>query len=219
MSRVAARAACAAALLACCGAAAAYDAGSPDDPAAQSAAVEALAKLGPGRGARELKPDVRTLKGLKAGVGGGGLALTAKVEQLEQAIKDLGAEVKPMEIQVELASDVLFDFDKADIKPAAQAELEKLALIIREKRRGDVRIAGHTDAKGSEAYNQKLSERRAEAVKAWLADKGGIDPGVMKTRGYGETQPVAPNTKPDGTDDPEGRQKNRRVEIVIQTGG
>ena len=75
-------------------------------------------------------------------------------------------------------------------------------------------VEGHTDAKGDDAYNQRLSDRRADSVRQWLARQrlGSLK---FSAKGFGETQPVAPNTKPDGADDPDGRQKNRRVEIVI----
>jgi len=73
---------------------------------------------------------------------------------------------------------------------------------------------GRSDATGDDAYNQRLSERRAESVRQWFARNGLADL-RFSSRGLGETRPVAPNTKPDGADDPEGRQKNRRVEIVI----
>lgn len=76
-------------------------------------------------------------------------------------------------------------------------------------------IEGHTDAKGSEAYNLKLSERRAEAVVEWLAVREGIDTAWLDRRGLGEAQPAAPNARPDGRDDPEGRQRNRRVEVIL----
>ncbi len=77
-------------------------------------------------------------------------------------------------------------------------------------------ISGHTDSKGSEEYNQKLSEKRAESVKKWLIENAGVNPKIIEISGYGESRPVAPNTNPDGSDNPEGRQKNRRVEIVIK---
>ena len=120
------------------------------------------------------------------------------------------------EIRIELAADVLFDFDKAAILPKAQGTLHDVAGVIKEKGQGrGVRIEGHTDAKGTDAYNQKLSERRAEAVKQWLSQKEGLSGVKMTTQGFGTKRPVAPNTKPDGSDNPEGREKNRRVEIVL----
>jgi len=199
------------------GQAGAWNAEAPDEPAAQEAARAALVALGPERGARTLVADVRTIAGLGAGLAGGGLALKAQVEDLQRNLHDLGAQVSELEIRVELPADILFEFDKADIRPPAEATLTKLAQVIRAKRTGDVRIDGHTDGKGNDAYNQALSERRAESVKRWLATKGGTPPDVMKTRGFGKTKPVAPNARPDGSDDPEGRARNRRVEVVIQT--
>ena len=120
------------------------------------------------------------------------------------------------EIRIELNADVLFDFDKATIKPEAASALHNVAEIINEKGKGRaVKIDGYTDSKGSDAYNQKLSERRADSVKAWLAQKEGLSQAKMTTAGFGAKNPVASNTKPDGSDDPDGRQKNRRVEIVL----
>lgn len=68
------------------------------------------------------------------------------------------------------------------------------------------------------AYNQKLSERRANAVRDWLANREGLKNTRFATRGFGAKKPVAPNTTPDGSDDPEGRQKNRKVEIIDKKG-
>ena len=78
-----------------------------------------------------------------------------------------------------------------------------------------VQIEGHTDAKGDDGYNQRLSERRAESVRLWFI-RNALHNVQFSSRGFGETRPVAPNTKEGGADDPEGRQKNRRVEIVIR---
>ena len=119
-------------------------------------------------------------------------------------------------VQAALPADVLFDFDSATLKPQAEAALRQLAQGIRERDPKRVRIEGHTDAKGREAYNQDLSERRAEAVLRHLVDGEGIEAKLMQARGLGESRPVAPNTKPDGSDDPEGRQRNRRVEVVLE---
>jgi outer membrane protein OmpA-like peptidoglycan-associated protein len=119
-------------------------------------------------------------------------------------------------VRIDLAADVLFDFDKADLLPKAQQTLSQAAGIIREKAKGKVRIDGYTDAKGADAYNQRLSERRAAAVETWFKTKGNLKDVSFVTQGFGAKNPVAPNTKPDGSDDPAGRQRNRRVEIVIQ---
>jgi outer membrane protein OmpA-like peptidoglycan-associated protein len=115
-----------------------------------------------------------------------------------------------------LPADVLFDFDKDAIRPDARAALEDISASIAKRFPGaSVEIRGHTDAKGGDAYNQDLSERRAASVRAWLAGQGGIADGRMRAFGLGERAPVAPNTRPDGSDDPAGRQRNRRVEILV----
>jgi outer membrane protein OmpA-like peptidoglycan-associated protein len=120
------------------------------------------------------------------------------------------------EIRIELAADILFDFDKYDIRPSAQNALTQAAALIRERNRGTVRVEGHTDSKGGDAYNDRLSLRRAAAVRAWLMDRERLGNLAFVVTGYGAKRPVAPNATPRGADDPEGRQKNRRVEIVIE---
>ncbi len=109
-----------------------------------------------------------------------------------------------------------FDFDRAEILPKAAEALHQVAAVIRQKARGPVRVEGHTDAKGTAECNQRLSVQRAEAVRAWLAAREGLGKTRFVTQGFGAEKPVAPNTRPDGSDDPEGRQKNRRVEIVVR---
>ncbi len=137
---------------------------------------------------------------------------------VEGALRDLGAKVSAQEIRIELAADVLFDFDKDDLRPDAQASLEKLATVVGSYPNAAVRIEGHTDSKGADAYNQSLSERRSESVKGWLVDHGGAGAARISTQGLGETRPKVANEKPDGSDDPAGRAQNRRVEIVIRKG-
>lgn len=136
------------------------------------------------------------------------------------AISDIEVKETPTEIRIELAADVLFDFDKADILPKAEDALKQAAALIAERGSGDttVRIEGHTDAKGDDDYNQRLSERRAQSVQAWLSKQGGLGEFEFSASGKGEKEPVAPNAKPDGSDDPEGRQKNRRVTLVVRKG-
>jgi outer membrane protein OmpA-like peptidoglycan-associated protein len=200
----------------------AWDPELPDDPAARAAAVAALATVpGPrqlNRYTRQIRSDVRDVPGMAVGLESGGIALKANIEILEKAIDDLDAEVLEQEIRVALSADLLFDFDQHSLKPEARAELESLALVVREKARGAVRIAGHTDSKGSEAYNQALSERRAHSVRKWLLEHGELGSGVkIEISGRGESEPVAPNQAEDGSDDPEGRSQNRRVEVFIET--
>ena len=116
-------------------------------------------------------------------------------------------------IQINLSSDVLFDFDKAELKPEADSELQKAADIIRQKGKGLIMISGYTDSKGTDAYNKRLSLARAQAVKNWFEAQGLHQ--NYQTEGLGAANPVAPNANDDGSDNPEGRAKNRRVEIIV----
>lgn len=116
---------------------------------------------------------------------------------------------------ITLPGDVLFDFDKDNIRPDAEVALEQiLQVLTRRYPTNTFQINGHTDAVADEAYNQELSERRANSVKQWLITKGVADTRIA-AQGYGESHPVAPNTNADGSDNSTGRQKNRRVEIII----
>lgn len=145
---------------------------------------------------------------------------TARIDFPTRKLVATSEGAKKGETRFELATDVLFDFDKAELRPEASGVLRGLAAEIKAKLKQPVlRIEGHTDAKGEDAYNRRLSERRAEAVRAWLlthAPTLGVK--SIATAGAGETRPVAPNTAPDGQDDPVGRQRNRRVEIVGRNG-
>jgi outer membrane protein OmpA-like peptidoglycan-associated protein len=155
------------------------------------------------------------------GLGGAaptGIATTGSAIGLEGALKDLGARVTDAEIRIDLSADVLFDFDKAEIKKEAEPSLQKVATVIRANPGASVAIDGHTDAKGADAYNQKLSEARAASVKQWLVTNAQLDAATIATRGLGRTKPIAPNAKPDGSDDPQGRARNRRVEIAVRKG-
>jgi outer membrane protein OmpA-like peptidoglycan-associated protein len=143
------------------------------------------------------------------------LDLVFKVEDIGGKVADLQLKETDTEIRIELAADVLFDFDKADIRRDARNALKQVGDVIKEKGKGTVRIEGHTDSKGSDAYNRKLSERRANSVRDSLVKNEGLKNVRFATAGLGAKKPAVSNTKPDGSDDPEGRQKNRRVEIVI----
>jgi outer membrane protein OmpA-like peptidoglycan-associated protein len=141
--------------------------------------------------------------------------LTFRIDGVQGKAQDLQVKETAQELRIELAADILFDFDKADLRPQAQQALKQVAQIIRDRAKGSVVIEGYTDAKGSDRYNQRLSERRAQSVRKWLIEREGLRV-KMTARGYGKNKPVAPNTKLDGSDNPEGRQKNRRVEVVIR---
>jgi len=105
-------------------------------------------------------------------------------------------------------SDVLFDFDSANLKPGAREKVARIASILHSHPDLKIEVEGHTDSVGSDSYNQRLSERRAESVRTGLVQQG-VSRDVVGTAGFGESRPVATN----GT--PSGRQQNRRVEIVI----
>ncbi len=112
--------------------------------------------------------------------------------------------------------DVLFEFGRAELTSEARVKARGIAEVLdgsASDRRVDVE--GHADSIGSAAFNQELSERRAENVVVAL-ENSGVSNGRITARGYGKRYPVAPNTNPDGTDNPAGRAKNRRVEVVIQ---
>ena len=121
----------------------------------------------------------------------------------------------PCGFVITLNDKVLFDFDKAEIRADAAQVLDALAAALKPLPGvAGMEIRGHTDAKGSDDYNQALSERRANAVMAALRERGAA--AQASARGFGETQPVAPN-EVDGKDNPGGRQLNRRVEIFVRT--
>lgn len=116
-----------------------------------------------------------------------------------------------------VGSDALFEFDKDTLTPEAEKTLTVLGPMLQQYGQHPVTIEGHTDAIGSDDYNQDLSERRARTVKQWLVEHGFAREDNAEIVGYGRKRPVAPNTYTDGTDYPQGRQKNRRVELVVDT--
>ena|SRR5438876_11976999 len=175
----------------------------------------------------DVKYSVLGLTGGAQNVGGKGestagasSALKSEVVDLEAAsaeIKAAGAEIKETaaEIKISLQGEILFDFDKSNIRPTAESTLAQVAKMIGSYAKATVLIEGYTDAKGSDSYNARLSDRRAVSVKNWFT-KHGVAANSMQTHGWGAAKAVAPNAHPDGSDDPDGRQKNRRVEITIR---
>lgn len=121
--------------------------------------------------------------------------------------------VKSCGTVITLQDGVLFDFGKYDLRPEAKATLTKLATVLNQAKVPAAQINGHTDSIGDDAFNQDLSEKRASAVATQLKADGVS--ANLETHGYGKTQPVADNTNADGSDNPAGRQANRRVEIYI----
>lgn len=109
---------------------------------------------------------------------------------------------------------VYYDFDKATLKQESFASLDKLVSLLNAHPEITIELSAHTDNIGNEAYNLRLSEARARSCVAYLISKG-IDKDRLQAKGYGATQPIAPNKKEDGSDDPEGRQMNRRTEFKV----
>ena len=134
-------------------------------------------------------------------------AATLQSAQLQAEIEQLKAKQTDRGLVLTLG-DVLFDTGRASLNPGAAMKLDRLAAFLNEHPDRRVQIEGFTDSVGGDAYNQDLSERRAEAVKAALTMRG-IDPSRVSTEGYGKAFPVASNS------DSGGRQLNRRVEVVI----
>jgi outer membrane protein OmpA-like peptidoglycan-associated protein len=136
--------------------------------------------------------------------------------QVPKGIQAIQAHDSACEQRLTTVADALFEFDKATLGADAAQTLAALGPQIAQRGPHPIVIEGHTDSIGSDAHNQRLSEQRAAAVRAWLTAHDFV-PASTPTKGYGKTRPVAPNTRPDGSDDPAGRQKNRRVEVVIKT--
>jgi outer membrane protein OmpA-like peptidoglycan-associated protein len=136
--------------------------------------------------------------------------------QVPKGTEAVRATVKGCEQRLSVVGDALFDFNKSNLRPEAEETLAAAAPQIAKLGGRPAWIEGHTDAIGSDAYNMKLSEARAATVRDWLIGRGMV-PEATPTKGFGKTKPIAPNATTDGRDDPEGRQKNRRVEVVFDT--
>ncbi|MDR3096074.1 MAG: OmpA family protein [Paraburkholderia sp.] len=163
---------------------------------------------------RDLKPTILDLKGLSSDSNSASLDLTAQVGGLAAQHSGLSVRQDKTAVRVSMLGDVLFDFDKASIQPSAEPTLQDILRVIKSIPAGTVVIEGHTDSKGTAAYNQDLSFRRAKAVAEWLAAHG-AEKSRLSVKGLGGTRPVAPNTLKNGADNPDGRKLNRRVEFVL----
>lgn len=121
----------------------------------------------------------------------------------------------PLEKQAPIVlKGVTFEFNSAQLTAQATSRLDNVVNALKASPKVEVLIEGHTDSIDTEEYNLKLSKERAASVMQYLVDHG-IDASRLDSKGFGESQPVAPNTNPDGSDNPEGRAKNRRVELEV----
>ncbi|MBW1980458.1 MAG: OmpA family protein [Deltaproteobacteria bacterium] len=154
-----------------------------------------------------------TLWGAAIGAVVGGIAgheIASYMDRQEEELRQMAAQSEAMTVSrtrdvltATFRGDVLFDFDSAVIKPGAYAELDRVAKVLNDFPETAVRVEGHTDASGSEAYNQQLSEKRAQAVKNALVQRG-VNPARIHAVGFGESMPVSSVAA-----------LNRRVNIVI----
>lgn len=137
-----------------------------------------------------------------------GRQMDKQAEEIEQTVPDAKVERVGEGIIVEFSSAVLFGFDKSDLSAEARTNLDKLVTVLNTYSDTDLEIQGHTDSKGTEAYNQTLSEKRSATVSSYLASKN-IASARLTTRGFGETVPKYDNATA------EGQAQNRRVEFLI----
>ncbi len=148
------------------------------------------------------------MAGLGMGLNFGGAAKPAPVVVEEVAPVVYEEPVQPETVRVEL--EVLFDFDKANVKDGSYSDIENLAAFMKQYPQVSTTVEGHTDSVGADAYNQKLSERRANAVRQVLVEQYGVDADRVNAIGYGEARPIADNASK------EGRALNRRVEAAVE---
>lgn len=148
--------------------------------------------------------------------------LVSDIRDLQVNIRDMNAQDATKGISVHetadsvviaVASDVLFEFDSAALSSRAQDTLAAVAKKLNEMPNQSVKVVGHTDARGADTYNQKLSLDRAKSVVKYLTQNG-VKASRMKAEGRGESEPVAPN-EIKGADNPDGRAQNRRVEFIL----
>jgi outer membrane protein OmpA-like peptidoglycan-associated protein len=144
------------------------------------------------------------------------IELEKKELALEKARQELEARQSGRSLSMNLSGDVLFDFDRATLKPDAEQALKKVAVVLSQFPDSHVTVQGFTDSRGSESRNLVLSEERAAAVKDWLLRNGTFSSANISTEGFGEKYPVAPNRNENGADNPVGRALNRRVSIIVE---
>ena len=167
----------------------------------------------PAASIRSVTPTIRDLVATVQDLGAEGRDISTEAQEMLARSGDIQLRKSGEDYVLSVASDVLFGFDSADLSDQAQRSLGDVAELIQRKDAGQVRVLGHTDAKGTEAYNLTLSNRRAMAVADFLRGKG-VAADRLLTEGRGEAEPVAPN-QIEGQDNHEGRAQNRRVEFIV----
>jgi len=223
---------------AACAAAALFLASCAGPPTKRETGALGGAALGAGVGALVGHATGNTAAGAAIGGALGGVGGAVVGDQLEARDQKLDArdqeiarnralieELKRKNLDVRETSrgvvvnlpDVLFEFNRADLTGDARAKIRDIAEVLEGKsvRDRQVSIEGHTDSIGGDEYNQRLSERRAQSVASSL-DREGVPMSRMHARGFGKKYPIAPNKNSDGSDNPAGRAKNRRVEVIIE---
>jgi outer membrane protein OmpA-like peptidoglycan-associated protein len=185
-----------------------HDANDPEPPEAQARA-EAVVNADFNRDkTTKLTMNMTSIVGQTSALEGFASQLAARDDKIEDRLARLAARVTDTEVVIPLPGAILFDFDSSAIRPDADRALNDVAQVIHAYAGRPVRIEGHTDSIASDEYNDSLSKRRAQSVMDWLAAHG-IERTRLTSAGFGEKKPVASN------DDAAGRQKNRRVEVVI----
>lgn len=184
----------------------------PEPPGAQALAESVLRDPANLNKTTALRMTITTVVGQATSIAGSANALAAKATSVEDRLTRLGAKVTATEITIRLPGSILFDFDSAELRADAERTLEELAQLLVAYAPRPVRVEGHTDSIASDAYNLKLSEKRALAVVQWLVQHG-VTANRLQSAGLGESQPSADNATA------AGRQQNRRVEVIIAKGG
>ena len=137
----------------------------------------------------------------------------SRADRIEELAESVGATVEGDVARIVVEESVLFEFGSAELLASAADVLDDIAELLTELEADRIDVVGHTDAIGTDAFNLDLSTRRARAVEDALVERG-VSGDMVEARGEGEADPVAPNENADGTDNPDGRARNRRVEIT-----
>jgi outer membrane protein OmpA-like peptidoglycan-associated protein len=158
-------------------------------------------------------PEIRDLVSASGSTDGKARGLSGAAQEIVEKSGNITMRETDDSIVLSVTSDILFDFDSANLTGKAKATLTDIAVILESMPDSAVRVVGHTDSKGSDSYNDKLSKKRADAVIKFLVSNS-FPSARLKPEGRGESEPVAPN-EIKGKDNPDGRAQNRRVEFVL----